>query len=480
MEKKKKKSSQASCESLALAILLFLSILPPAPRPAPPPLLGTPRAKPPLLLAARRADPTHLAACRGSQGGRGAESPAPLKYLRTRLPSRTTRPARGRQQAESRSSRRYRGHPRTVADGQGHGSHMPAHLLQEEEFSSGSSTTTVTSRVTKNGNAVVEKDLLNHDDVAAERGMIDDLFDETYREKEGPKPPLRYVWRNIILMSLLHLGAIIGLTLIPSAKIQTLAWAILCFVLSALGITAGSHRLWSHRSYKATLPLRIFLTIVNSMAFQNDIYEWARDHRVHHKFSETDADPHNAMRGFFFSHIGWLLVRKHPDVIEKGQKLDLSDLKADKVVMFQRRYYKPSVVLLCFTLPTLVPWYFWDESIIISFFIPAILRYALGLNATWLVNSAAHMFGNRPYDQNINPRENPLVSVGALGEGFHNYHHTFPYDYSTSEFGWRFNLTTAFIDFMCFLGLASDRKKVSKEVILARKMRTGDGSHKSG
>ncbi|NXW26214.1 ACOD desaturase, partial [Circaetus pectoralis] len=216
------------------------------------------------------------------------------------------------------------------------------------------------------------------------------------------------------------------------------------------------------------------------VALQNDIYEWVRDHRVHHKFSETDADPHNAMRGFFFSHIGWLLVRKHPDVIEKGQKLDLSDIKADKVVMFQRRYYKPSVVLLCFTLPTVVPWYFWDESIIISFFIPAILRYAVALNAAWLVNSAAHMFGNRPYDQHINPRENPLVSLGALGEGFHNYHHTFPYDYSTSEFGWRFNLTTAFIDLMCFLGLASDRKKVSKEVILARKMRTGDGSHKSG
>lgn len=73
------------------------------------------------------------------------------------------------------------------------------------------------------------------------------------------------------------------------------------------------------------------------------------------------------------------------------------------------------MVLLCFTLPTVVPWYFWDESIIISFFIPAILRYTIGLNATWLVNSAAHMFGNRPYDQNINPRENPLVSLGALG-----------------------------------------------------------------
>ncbi|KAM6105085.1 LOW QUALITY PROTEIN: stearoyl-CoA desaturase [Pterocles gutturalis] len=364
---------------------------------------------------------------------------------------------------------------------------MPAHLLQEEEFSSASSTTTastITSRVTRNGNAIMEKHLLNHEDVAGDRGMIDDMFDDTYRDKEGPKPPVRYVWRNIILMSLLHLGAIFGLMLIPSAKIQTLAWAILCFLLSA-GITAGCHRLWSHRSYKATLPLRIFLAIANSIAFQvstssvNDIYEWVRDHRCHHKFSETDADPHNAKRGFFFSHIGWLLVRKHPDVHREGPELDLSDMKADKVVMFQRRYYK-LVVLLCFTLPTVVPWYFWDESIVISFFIPAILRYAIGLNATWLVNSAAHMFGNRPYDQHINPRENPLVSLGALGEGFHNYHHTFPYDYSTSEFGWRFNLTTAFIDLMCFLGLASDRKKVSKEVILARKMRTGDGSHKSG
>lgn len=67
-----------------------------------------------------------------------------------------------------------------------------------------------------------------------------------------------------------------------------------------------------------------------------------------------------------------------------------------------------------------------------------------------------------------------------LGEGFHNYHHTFPFDYATSEFGCKLNLTTAFIDFMCFLGLARDRKRVSKDTILARVQRTGDGSYKSG
>ncbi|XP_053164084.1 stearoyl-CoA desaturase [Hemicordylus capensis] len=356
---------------------------------------------------------------------------------------------------------------------------MPA-LLPQEELSSHFSTTTAFAHVAQNGAANTKKVHLTHENTEDGRGMVDDIFDESYHEKEGPKPATIYVWRNIILMFLLHVSALYGISLIPSAKLHTSLWAGLCFILSALGITAGAHRLWSHRSYKATLPLRIFFAVVNSMAFQNDIYEWTRDHRAHHKFSETDADPHNASRGFFFSHIGWLMVRKHPDVIEKGRKLDLSDLKADKVVMFQRRHYKVSVVIMCFFLPTFVPWYFWGESLWNSFFLASIVRYTAILNATWLVNSAAHMYGNRPYDQHISPRENHYVVFGALGEGFHNYHHTFPFDYSTSEFGWRWNFTTAFINAMYYLGLASDCKTVPKEVIMARKIRTGDGSHKTG
>ncbi|KAM9832530.1 acyl-CoA desaturase [Neosynchiropus ocellatus] len=308
----------------------------------------------------------------------------------------------------------------------------------------------------------------------------EDAFDHTYKEKAGPKPAKSIVWKNVILMSFLHIGAVYGIYLIPSASHLTWLWSIFCFLISALGITAGAHRLWSHRSYKATLPLRIFLGVANSMAFQNDIFEWARDHRVHHKYSETDADPHNAVRGFFFSHIGWLLVRKHPDVIEKGRKLELTDLRSDKVVMFQRKYYKLTVLLMCFFVPMSVPWYFWGESLWVAYFIPALLRYTLVLNATWLVNSAAHMWGNRPYDQNINPRENKFVTFSAIGEGYHNYHHTFPFDYATSEFGCKLNLTTCFIDFMCYLGLATDRKRVSRELIMARAKRTGDGSHQSG
>ncbi|ETE59821.1 Stearoyl-CoA desaturase 5, partial [Ophiophagus hannah] len=175
----------------------------------------------------------------------------------------------------------------------------------------------------------------------------------------------------------------------------------------------------------------------------NDIFEWARDHRVHHKYSETDADPHNAQRGFFFSHIGWLFVRKHRDVIEKGRKLDFSDLLEDPVVLFQRKYYKSSVVLMCFVIPTVVPWYFWGESIWNSYFLASILRYTISLN---------------------------------VREGFHNYHHTFPFDYSASELGLKFNPTTWFIDLMFWLGLVTERKQAAKEMIKARKERTGDGT----
>ncbi|KAB5555915.1 hypothetical protein PHYPO_G00039620 [Pangasianodon hypophthalmus] len=247
--------------------------------------------------------------------------------------------------------------------------------------------------------------------------------------------PVVVVWRNVVLMSMLHTAALYALVLIPSASAYTLLWTVFCFVFSALGVTAGAHRLWSHRSYKASLPLRIFLAVGNSMAFQNDIFEWSRDHRAHHKYSETDADPHNASRGFFFAHVGWLLVRKHPSVIENGQKLELSDLKNDKVVMFQRRFYKSSVVVMCFLIPTMLPWFLWTESLWVGFFVPALLRYTLVLNATWLVNSAAHMWGNRPYDVNISPRENRFVTFSAIGEGYHNYHHTFPYDYATTRHG---------------------------------------------
>ncbi|XP_021007827.1 acyl-CoA desaturase 4 isoform X2 [Mus caroli] len=352
---------------------------------------------------------------------------------------------------------------------------MTAHLPQE--ISSRCCTTNIMEPHSRRQQDGEEKMPLQAEDIRPE--IKDDLYDPSYQNEEGPPPKLEYVWRNIIFMALLHVGALYGITLVPSCKVYTWLLGVFYNVVAGLGITAGAHRLWSHRTYKARLPLRIFLIMANTMAFQNDVYEWARDHRAHHKFSETHADPHNSRRGFFFSHVGWLLVRKHPAVKEKGKNLDMSDLKAEKLVMFQRRYYKLAVMLIFIILPTLVPWYLWGETFQHSLCVSNFLRYAVLLNFTWLVNSAAHLYGYRPYDRGIGARENPFVSMASLGEGFHNYHHTFPYDYSVSEYRWHINFTTFFIDCMAALGLAYDRKKVSKAVVLARIKRTGDGSHKS-
>uniref|UniRef100_A0A3B1K8M5 Stearoyl-CoA desaturase 5 n=1 Tax=Astyanax mexicanus TaxID=7994 RepID=A0A3B1K8M5_ASTMX len=265
------------------------------------------------------------------------------------------------------------------------------------------------------------------------------------------------VWRNVVLMALLHLAAVYALQLIPRAHPFTWIWSYVCFLITGLGITAGAHRLWSHRSYKAKFPLRMFLAAANSMAFQ--VYALFKGilgtHNV--KYSHTfDASP---------------LASNELYIWDNPLLFKLLYLCA---VLF--RYYKLSVVMMCFVVPTLVPWYFWDESIWNSYFLPGILRYTICLNCTWLVNSAAHIYGNRPYDKYINPRENCLVTFGAMGEGFHNFHHTFPFDYSASEFGLRLNPTTCFIDFMCLLGLASNRKKATPEMIKSRKLRTGDGS----
>ena len=249
-------------------------------------------------------------------------------------------------------------------------------------------------------------------------------------------------------------------------------------MLSGLGITAGAHRLWAHRSYKAKLPLRIILALFNTLAFQDAAMHWARDHRVHHKYSETDADPHNATRGFFFSHIGWLLCKKHPDVKEKGSKLDISDLKADPVLRFQAKYYMTLMPLICFVIPTIIPVYFWGESWVNSWFVATMFRWCFILNVTWLVNSAAHKWGDKPYDKNINPVENVTVATLAFGEGWHNYHHVFPWDYKTAELGnYAFNFTTAFIDFFAKIGWAYDLKSVAPETVEQRVKRTGDGSH---
>ena len=274
----------------------------------------------------------------------------------------------------------------------------------------------------------------------------------------------------------MHYLAFCGLLRIPSCQPETLLFAFLLWPLSGLGITAGAHRLWAHRSYEAHFVVRLFLMLCNSIANQLSIFHWVRDHRVHHECSETAGDPHNATRGFFFSHVGWLITSKDPAVVAAGKKMDFEDLMADPLVRFQRLVYMPWAHYWCLMFPAQVASRCWGEEYYNGLLVAGALRFVWVLHCTFLVNSAAHWYGDHPYQSGVkngSPAENPIVSWFAIGEGWHNWHHKYPYDYATSEFGImsQYNPTKLFIDCMAALGLVWNCKRANNHWELARQRR---------
>ncbi|EFA12797.1 acyl-CoA Delta(11) desaturase isoform X1 [Tribolium castaneum] len=299
---------------------------------------------------------------------------------------------------------------------------------------------------------------------------------ENKLKKEEFRPRIR--WPDLTVQVFIHVGCLYGLYLcLVSARLYTTLFAFLTIYLSGFGITAGAHRLWSHRAYKAKWPLKILLLILFTITGQRHVYVWALDHRVHHKYSETDADPHNAKRGFLFSHVGWLVLTPHPDVVEKRKAVDMSDLEADPLIMWHKKLYPPLFFLFVIFLPVFTPVYFWNETIWNSFWVNFNARFCITLNIAFFVNSVAHMWGQKPYDRYISPVENLAVSLAALGEGWHNYHHVFPWDYRTGELGNSYNPSTTFIDFFAKIGWAYDLKFASNSMIARRAKKSGDGSH---
>uniref|UniRef100_A0A1L8D6B4 Desaturase-7 n=1 Tax=Plutella xylostella TaxID=51655 RepID=A0A1L8D6B4_PLUXY len=303
---------------------------------------------------------------------------------------------------------------------------------------------------------------------------------------------------------------------------QVLIIALATIYTSGFGITAGVHRLWSHRAYKANTPLRVILALLFTITGQRDIYTWALDHRVHHKYSETCADPHDVRRGFWFAHVGWLVLTPHPAVEDRRRALrevskDLDsdpvvywqkmrgfwfahvgwlvltphpavedrrralrevskDLDSDPVVYWKKILFIPLFGILNVALPIWIPVHCWGESVINAFIVSFVLRFTATLNIAYSVNSFAHLWGNKPYDKFISPVENQVVSLAALGEGWHNYHHVFPWDYRTSELG-RVNISTNFINAFAKIGWAYDLKAASSAMITDRMRRCGDESH---
>ncbi|MCJ1225766.1 stearoyl-CoA 9-desaturase [Toensbergia leucococca] len=242
---------------------------------------------------------------------------------------------------------------------------------------------------------------------------------------------------------------------------QTLAFSVAYYFMTGLGITAGYHRLWAHTSYSATLPLRIFLAAVGGGAVEGSVRWWARDHRAHHRFTDTDKDPYSVRKGLLYSHFGWMLMKQNPKRIGRT---DISDLNEDPVVVWQHRHYLKVVAFMGLVLPMLVCGLGWGDWFG-GFVYAGVLRIFFIQQATFCVNSLAHWLGDQPFDDRNSPRDHIITALVTLGEGYHNFHHEFPSDYRNAIEWHQYDPTKWSIWTWKQLGLAYDLKQFKNNEI---------------
>ncbi|WP_018952549.1 acyl-CoA desaturase [Thioalkalivibrio sulfidiphilus] len=291
-------------------------------------------------------------------------------------------------------------------------------------------------------------------------------------ESRNTRP--RLLWTTTLMFSLTALVALIAVPWYGIAHGYSLsAWIAFgaFMVLGSMSITAGYHRLWAHRSYEAHPVIRVALALWGAMTLQNSILIWASGHRTHHRHvDDNERDPYSAGRGFWFSHIGWML-RDYPS----GQS-DFSnapDLLRDPIVMWQHRYYLPIALGMNIIPPVLLGLVF--GNVLEMLLLAGFLRLVLAHHFTFFINSLAHVWGKRPYTEENSARDNGFLALLTFGEGYHNYHHLFQYDYRNGIRWWQFDPTKWLIATLSWLGLARNLKRASKfkiyQAVLATEFR---------
>lgn len=247
---------------------------------------------------------------------------------------------------------------------------------------------------------------------------------------------------------------------------KTAMFCIFYYYFTGCGITAGYHRLWAHRSYRASKIIRFLLMIMGSGALQGSIKWWTSGHRIHHRYTDTDLDPYNANKGFFYSHIGWMLLLRDPSL---KARVDIRDIVNDPIVKYQHKYYLlvgPFVAYLAPAILTHMAWNdFWG-----GLFYAGFTRLFVVHHCTFCVNSLAHYIGEHTYDDRRSPRDNILTAFLTFGEGYHNFHHEFPNDYRNGIRWYHYDPTKWLIKSFSLVGLTWELKEFPHNEVLKGKL----------
>jgi stearoyl-CoA desaturase (delta-9 desaturase) len=217
-------------------------------------------------------------------------------------------------------------------------------------------------------------------------------------------------------MALLHAGAIAALFFF-SWKILA-ATVVIYWMTTGLGISMGYHRLHTHRSYKVPVGLEYFFAVCGALTLEGGPISWVATHRIHHQNSDSPGDPHSPNEGAWWAHAGWLLTGVSNHNNTRVMSKYAPDLAKDRFYVWLNNYHWVPTVALAFLLyaiggAALMLW-------------GVFFRVVFGLHATWLVNSATHMWGGRRFATRDNSRNNWWVALMTFGEGWHNNHHAHP------------------------------------------------------
>jgi len=279
---------------------------------------------------------------------------------------------------------------------------------------------------------------------------------------ESPAAPaLRLDWTNILFIGACHVmavAAVLWLVLVRASP-WTILLGVAWFALCGVSVTGGYHRLFAHPTYRAASPVRLFYLLFGAASVQNSALKWSGDHRIHHSKTDTDEDPYNIRRGFWWAHMGWVFHQDEEPAVARPVK----DLSGDALVRWQDRHYLLIVSLFGFVLPMLVG-FAWGDPIG-ALLVAGFLRLVVQWHATGAVNSFTHRFGTQPYSRGNSARDSNFAALITLGEGYHNFHHRFQADYRNGVLWWHSDPTKWFVWSLARVGLAWDLRRTPREAI---------------